>query len=215
MDFFFLGVIAITLLLVIVLIIYLVGRMNDLEKETKSVASKISDVAAHNPANQGPFAGLNEKKLWDAMTGKSVDGVSGALLEDVRLRYEPVLYKHIESLFEEGRLDAQMGVAASPENVKRINVLRGIVDSWLPPAQCNTIYQCGVDLVQKTADQRPMIRQLLDEACTTLYERTQFELKQPFSEILMGPSDANNAPDTTNTPTEGAVNQNPPNSPTT
>lgn len=197
-DFFFLGVIAITLLLVIVLVIYLVGRMNDLEKETRSVASKISEANASNPANQGPFAGLNEKKLWDAMTGKAVDGVSGNLLEDVRLRYEPVLSKHIESLFEEGRLDAQMGVAASPENVKRINVLRGVVDSWLPPAQCNTIYQCGVDLVQKTADQRPAIRQALDEACKTLYERAQFELKQPFSDVLMGPVEAPSAPNSDN-----------------
>ena len=185
MDIYVLGMIAIALLVIILLIIYLTARVNDLEKETQSVASKLLETAHQSASMQGPFAGLSGQALWEAMCGSPPQGMESSRLEEVRQRYEAVLSKHIESLFEEGRVDAQMGASSTPKNKRKINVLRGSVESWLPPDACNMIYQCGADSVNRPAGEMEIVRITLDDVCAGLYAKAGLELRQQPSQFML------------------------------
>lgn len=183
MEPLILAFIAIGLLVVLVFIIYLIDRVNSIEKETRQFAQALHE--QKEPASSGPFAGLSSKKLWDAMTGRIPDGMDPGLLVEVRERYEVVLQKHIELLYQEGVLDGKRGMSGEPKNTKIITTLRGPVESWLPTAQVNTIYKCGLDCSQLPPDQWDPVRQALDEAGQTLYAKALVQMRSPLSATLM------------------------------
>jgi len=187
MDLLFNAFIAIGLLMLLVLMIYLLDKVNSLEKDTKTAIQNFS-ATAKQPLTVavGPFAGLSTKKLWDAMAGRPPEDVPAESLGDVRSRYEAVLIKHIESIFEEGKRDGSMGVSSPPKNTRQITTLRGNVESWLPVSQVNAIYQCGVDIHQKPPGQHAEVLLALDDACKQLFDKTQIELLTPMSQTLMG-----------------------------
>ena len=105
----------------------------------------------------------------------------------LRQRYESVLSRHIEALFEEGRKDGQAGTHNRPQNTRRINTVRGSVESWLPGGQAQTLYQCGHDFATKGPGQWSVVRVLLDDAVQELYGRAQIEQRTRLSDSLMGP----------------------------
>lgn len=183
MEPFVLALIGIGLLIVLVFIIYLVDRVNGIEKETRRVAQSLND--AKEPPSLGPFAGLSSKKLWDAMTGRVPEGLDPSLLVEVRERYESVLFKHIAAIFQEGVQDGQRGLTGEPKNTKLLTTLRGPVESWLPSAQVNTLYKCGVDSTQLPADQLDAVRAAIDDVGQTLYGKALLPLVQPLSESLL------------------------------
>jgi DNA-binding FrmR family transcriptional regulator len=108
-----------------------------------------------------------------------------SVLVEVRERYEMVLNKHIESIFQEAVKDGQRGLTGEPKNTKLITTLRGPVESWLPSAQVNTLYKCGVDSTQLPADQLEAVRAALDEVGQTLYSKALLNLAQPLSVSLL------------------------------
>lgn len=183
MESFLLAFVAIGILVVLVFVIYLIDRVNSIEKETRQFSQTLSDQKGL-PA-VGPFAGLNSKKLWDAMTGRVPDGIDPAELAQVRERYAMVLQKHIEAVFQEGVKDGQRSLSGEPKNTKLITTLRGPIESWLPSAQVNTIYKCGSDSVQLPPEQLDPVRSALDEAGQTLYAKALINLPQPLSMTLM------------------------------
>lgn len=183
MEPFVLAFIAIGLLVVLVFIIYLVDRVNAIEKETRQVAKSLHDTK--EPVSMDPFGGLSSKKLWDAMTGRVPEGMNPSVVAEVRERFEVVLQKHIEAIFHEAVKDAQRGLTGEPKNTKVITTLRGSVESWLPSAQVNTLYQCGVDSTQLPADQLDAVRAALDEVGQTLYSKALLTLAQPLSVNLL------------------------------
>lgn len=182
MEPFVLAFIAIGLLVVLVFIIYLIDRVNAIEKETRQVAQSLSD--QKEPPSLGPFAGLTSKKLWDAMTGRVPEGLDPSVLVEVRERYEVVLHKHIEAIFQEGVKDGQRGMSGEPKNTKLISTLRGPIESWLPSAQVNTIYKCGIDSSQAPAEQWEALRAALDEAGQLLYGKALIPMPQALSASL-------------------------------
>ncbi len=194
MDIYLLGLIAIILLVIILLIVYLTSRVHDLEKETLSMASRLQETALQSATTQGPFAGMSGQTLWDAMCGSPPPNVDAARLDEVRQRYEPVLIKHIQTLFEEGRVDGQMGASGAPKNKQKISVLRGSVESWLPQEACNAIYQCGMDSVLKSEAEAEIVRITLDDVCGSLFAKAGIELRQALSDLLMPQPDAEAAP---------------------
>ena len=183
MEPFVLAFIAIGLLVVLVFIIYLIDRVNSIEKETRQFAQTLND--QKEPPPLGPFAGLSSKKLWDAMTGRVPEGLDPGALVEVRERYELVLQKHIEAVFQEGVKDGQRGLSGEPKNTKLITTLRGPIESWLPSAQVNTLYKCGLDSAQLPPEQLDAVRSALDEAGQTLYGKALINLAQPLSMTLM------------------------------
>lgn len=182
MEPFVLAFIAIGLLVVLVFIIYLTDRVNAIEKETRQFAQSLND--QKEPPSLGPYAGLSSKKLWDAMTGRAPEGLDPSVVVEVRERYELVLQKHIEAVFQEGVKDGQRGLNGEPKNTKLIATLRGPIESWLPSAQVNTLYKCGIDTTQAPAEQWPAVRSALDEVGQMLYGKALIQLAQPLSQIL-------------------------------
>ncbi len=183
MEPFILAFIAIGLLVILVFIIYLVDRVNAIEKETRQFSRSLK--GPQEARALGPFAGFTSKKLWDAMTGRIPEGMDPSVIAEVRERYEPVLQKHIEAVFQEGVKDGQRGMSGDPKNTKLIASLHGPIESWLPSAQVNTIYKCGLDSLESPSAQSDGLRNALDEAAQTLYAMALLTLRQAPSSTLM------------------------------
>ena len=183
MEAFAFAFMAMGLLVLLVFIMYLLDRVNSLEKETRQLTRPLN--APKEVASAGPFAGLSSKKLWDAMTGRLPDGLDPSTVDEVRVLYETVLHKHVDAIFQEGVKDGQRGMLGEPKNTKLINTSHGPVESWLPSAQVNTLYKCGLDSAQLPSDQLDAVRAALDEAGQTLYGKAMVNLAQPLSASLM------------------------------
>jgi len=189
MDQTLLAVIAIGLLTVLLLIIYLVDRVNALERDTRAAMHNLTPQAGALPPGhpRGPFGGLSGRPLWDAMSGAAQLEVDPGELPMMRQRYEQVLTWHIELTFEQGVRDAQAGTPQVPVNVRRINTLRGPVDSWLPDEPVNALYQAGQVYGRGNRQRWPEIRRTIDEIAGELFAKTQIPLMRRFSDLLMGP----------------------------
>jgi hypothetical protein len=183
MEAFALAFMAMGLLVLLVFIMYLLDRVNTLERETRLLTRPLN--APKEVASAGPFAGLSSKKLWDAMSGRLPDGLDASTVDEVRVLYETVLHKHVDAIFQEGVKDGQRGMLGEPKNTKLINTSHGPVESWLPSAQVNTLYKCGLDSAQLPSDQLDAVRAALDEAGQTLYGKAMVNLAQPLSASLM------------------------------
>ena len=183
MEAFALAFMAMGLLVLLVFIRYLLDRVNTLERETRLLTRPLN--APKEVASAGPFAGLSSKKLWDAMSGRLPDGLDASTVDEVRVLYETVLHKHVDAIFQEGVKDGQRGMLGEPKNTKLINTSHGPVESWLPSAQVNTLYKCGLDSAQLPSDQLDAVRAALDEAGQTLYGKAMVNLAQPLSASLM------------------------------
>lgn len=175
---------AIGLLVVIILVVYLVDRVNSLEKETRRMA-QVS--VAPTPVAADPWAGLSGKALWDAMTGRPPPHLSVATLQELRSNYEVVLQKHIQSLFDEGVRDGRRGLSAEPKNPRTIQTSVGAVESWLPGPQVNSLYKCGLDSTQLPPEALQPVRDALDEAGQQLFAKTEFPQTEPLSASLLPP----------------------------
>lgn len=183
MEAFVSAFMAMGLLVLLVFILYLMDRVNTLEKESRRFAQSLN--SPKQATNPGPFAGLSSKKLWDAMTGRVPEGLDPDTVEEVRVHYAMVLHKHIDAIFQEGVKDGQRGMSGEPKNTRLINTSRGPVESWLPSAQVNTLYKCGLDSAQLRPDQLDAVRAALDEAGQNLYGKAMVNLAQPLSASLM------------------------------
>ncbi|WP_416561308.1 hypothetical protein ACHEXL_04990 [Limnohabitans sp. yimb22184] len=173
---------AIGLLLILILVVYLIDRVNLIEKETRKVMSTISDNAARPAA---PYMGLSAKKLWDVMTGRSDEGLDSEAVSELRVRYQTVLTKHVEALYQEGFKDGQLGVGGEPKNTRLIATAKGQVESWIPSAQANALYQCGLNASQTPESDWGPIRAAMDEAGQLLWSKTQLEPAGALSDWLM------------------------------
>lgn len=186
MDALVQAAIALVLIVVLVLILYLADRIQSLERETREVARSV----AARAVPQGVFLGFSGKKLWEAMAA-GVNRVPPDIDHDawmqVRERYHALLPKHIEAIFKEGCKDGEMGLSGEPKNPRTINLVRGPVESWLPPPQVKTIYKCGMDSAQLPPEQWGELRTLLDEAEQFLYSKVGFERERPIVEKLLAP----------------------------
>ncbi len=183
MENLFNAFLAFGLLVVIILMVYLVDRVNSLEQETKRIGQMPAPAAA--PAAFDPWQGLSGKALWDALSGRPPGHLSSGMVDELRNRYEVVLHKHIQSLFDEGVRDAQRGVSSDPKNPRTLLTAHGPIDSWLPMAQVNTLYKCGMDSVLSPADGQQALRQALDEAGELLFSRVQMAQMEALSLSLL------------------------------
>ena len=184
MDAMLNALMAIGLLVILVLIIYLIDRVGAIEKETRQALSSIQQKNAAPPPLL-PFLGLSSKKLWDAMTGRPEAGMDPLAIFDLQEPYQIVLSKHVEALYKEGFKDSQRGMTGEPKNTKQITSSAGSVESWIPPAQANAVYQCGVQAAQTPESNWGPIRDALDEAGRFLFGKAQLDTSSPLSEWLM------------------------------
>lgn len=182
MDVLVNALMAIGLLTILILIIYLIDRVNSIEKETRQVMSTITETSARTTA---PFMGLSSKKLWDTMTGRSAEPLDAEAMTQLRGQYQMVLSKHMEALYQEGYKDGFRGVSVEPPNTKQVSTSKGSVESWIPSAQANALYQCGLNAAQTPEAEWAPIRAAMDEAGQFLLTKTQLDASSPLSDWLM------------------------------
>ena len=192
MDALLNALMAIGLLLVLILVIYLIDRVNSIESETRKVVSTLNENAAKMAT---PSMGLSGKKLWDVMTGRSSEGLDPQSVNDLRTRYPVILSKHAEALYKDGFKDGILGSPPSdPKNTKDIVTAKGAVESWIPTAQANALYQCGLSASQTPESEWGPIRASMDEAGQFLWSKAQLDVTSPLSEWLMPSSSDDMAP---------------------
>ena len=166
------------ILLVVVLSFYLIDKVNTMYKF--SVPAEIPKTYS-----DGLFGELVGKNLWDAMSGLPVQGIDPQLVENLKPHYEPILRQHIEETFMEGFRDGQAQKAGVPPNNRQIPTPRGSVESWLPLHHLASIYQAGSEFAIGDPQEHLRLQQNLDQVTAMLYARTNFELKDPYSETLL------------------------------
>jgi hypothetical protein len=192
MDALFNALMAIGLLLVLILVLYLMDRVNTMEAENRKMLRAINESAAKMAS---PFMGLNARKLWDAMTGKSTEGLDPQALADLHSRYPMILSKHAEALYKEGFKDGVRGSPpAGPKYTQDIATAHGTVESWIPTAQANALYQCGLSASQTPEAEWGPIRASMDEAGGFLWAKAQLYATSPLSEWLMPTAAEDTAP---------------------
>jgi hypothetical protein len=196
------ALIAVGLLLILVMVIYLIDKVNAIEKETRKMMMTLGEKPA-TPESSDPFMGLSGKKLWDAMTGRSIEGLDPDARANLRNIYQLVLSKHIEALYQEGFKDAIRGLPGEPKNSRLITTSKGQIESWIPSAQANALYECGYKAAETSQSEWGPIRASMDEAGQYLLGKTDLDNSTPLSDWLMPlstieatTSSAEGAPDT-------------------
>ena len=161
-------VIAVSLLLgivVLILIIYLISRVNDLE------AKAFSSQATANPAekkteneSQKVFGGLSGRQLWDEWVSIANGGDDQYGIKGDRDRFLALLELHVRSVIKTGMEHGAAGANEQPSNPLKIKMLRGEFESYLPSSQASRLYELGRELgASEDAQQRATLREALAE----------------------------------------------------
>ena len=161
-------VIAVSLLLgivVLILIIYLISRVNDLE------AKAFSSQGTENPAekktendSQKVFGGLSGRQLWDEWVSIANGGDDRYGVKGDRDRFLALLELHIRSVIKTGMEHGTAGANEQPSNPLKIKMLRGEFESYLPSSQASRLYELGRELgASEDAQQRATLREALAE----------------------------------------------------
>ena len=161
-------VIAVSLLLgivVLVLIIYLISRVNDLE------AKAFSNQGTANPAekkteneSQKVFGGLSGRQLWDEWVSIANGGDDQYGIKGDRERFLALLELHVRSVIKTGMEHGAAGANEQPSNPLKIKMLRGEFESYLPSSQASRLYELGRELgASEDAQQRTTLREALAE----------------------------------------------------
>jgi hypothetical protein len=174
---------AASIAVLVVLVIYLVDRFNGLERDTKEVLRNLQQSQQAKPV--GPYGGLSGRALWDALTGAAAVTIDELTLDGIRKRYRLLLGEHIEFIFREGVSDQPRGFDAVPANTRMVRTPRSQVESWLPGEAVEAIYRCGQGYALGDPAQMPDLRQRLDQVCSQLHIQTGLEVLQPASSALM------------------------------
>ena len=161
-------VIAVSLLLgivVLVLIIYLISRVNDLE------AKAFSSQGTANPAekkteneSQKVFGGLSGRQLWDEWVSIANGGDDQYGIKGDRERFLALLELHVRSVIKTGMEHGAAGANEQPSNPLKIKMLRGEFESYLPSSQASRLYELGRELgASEDTQQRATLREALAE----------------------------------------------------
>jgi len=194
MSNFMMNMISWVLLLLVILTLYLIDKVNHLAQIYEPPKPEAPPEPDPEPAGDLLFAGLEGKKMWDAMNGKAVEGFDSSLLDSLRPHYEPILREHISATFKDGVDEASESEPKTPSSQREIVTVRGHVQSWLPPQHVGSIFRTGVEFGGSYAkDPNPdvlaRLQQTLDSVTSMLYQRAGVTLDVPYSELLLSPTE--------------------------
>jgi Na+-transporting methylmalonyl-CoA/oxaloacetate decarboxylase gamma subunit len=129
-------------LVLMILIIYLISRVNDLEVRTFAALSQTQETK-QDPAAKAVFAGLTGRDLWDEWTSIANGGDDQYKIAGDRDRFLALLELHVRSLIKTGREHGASGISEPPSNPLKIKMLRGEFESYIPGSQAERLYQLG------------------------------------------------------------------------
>lgn len=142
-------VIAVSLMLgivLLILIIYLISRVNDLEARAFSNQTAASTEKKIENEPQKVFAGLSGRELWDEWVSIANGGDDQYRIKGDRDRFLALLELHIRSLIKTGVEHGASGTNEPPSNPLKIKMLRGEFESYLPSSQAGRLYTLGREL---------------------------------------------------------------------
>jgi hypothetical protein len=161
----------------LLVVFYMLDRLNELHKHAD--LQKIP----HKPDDS--FGGLAGKELWDAMIGIPLSGWDAKKLEPLKPRYEALLQKHLELLFEDGKLDAREGFAMPVRCDRVVPTLRGEIGSWMPHEYASGIYRAAQDLINLPPQEHEAVLSRIDDIGDALYSATNLPPTHPLSKVLV------------------------------
>ena len=189
MSNFMMNMISWVLLLLVILTLYLIDKVNHLAQLYEAPKPEMPPLPEAEPPSDILFAGLEGKKLWDAMNGKTVEGFDASLIDALRAHYEPILREHITLAFKDGLEDVDGSESRVPSSERRVTTLRGHIQSWLPPQHLGGIYRAALEFAgsykknpQSQVFER--LKQTVDSVTGMLYQRANIPLEVPFSDFL-------------------------------
>ncbi len=173
-------------ILLLLVFIGLVGVMLvaffTLEKVNDIATGKSPSKPRFNAADT--FGGLSGKDLWDAMIGVPMRGITPKEIQGLKPRYEVVLQKHLEILFEEGQHDGREGFPMPVRCERVVPTLRGEIESWIPHDYASGVYKVGYSLVTEPDEDHDKLREKLDEIGDELFYAAGLP-PIPLSKLLM------------------------------
>jgi hypothetical protein len=173
----------------VVLTLYLIDKVNHLAKLYEAPQPELPPLPEPEPPSDILFAGLEGKKLWDAMNGKTVEGFDASLIDALRAHYEPILREHITATFKDGLEESSGDESKVPSSMRKISTARGHIQSWLPPQHLGSIYRSAIEFAGSYAnDPDPQVflrlKQTVDSVVDMLYQRVGITNEVPFSDFL-------------------------------
>jgi hypothetical protein len=189
MSNFMMNMISWVLLLLVILTLYLIDKVNELAKIYEAPKPEAPLLPEPELASDLLFAGLEGKDLWDAMNGKQLEGFDRTLIEALRPHYEPILREHIVATFKDGLEEVGGNENFVPNSLRRIDTVRGYIQSWLPPQHLGSIYRNALEFASLDPHEPDMevlgrLKRSLDSVVEMLYQRVSITNEVPFSEFL-------------------------------
>jgi len=173
-------------ILLLLILIGIVGALLvmffTLEKVDNIQTGKSAQKPRFNPADT--FGGLSGRELWDAMLGVPLRGITAKEILPLKPRYEVVLQKHLEILFEEGQHDGREGFLMPVRCERIVPTLRGDIESWIPHEFAVGIYKVGYSLITEPDEDHDILREKLDEIGDEIFSATGIT-PHPLSKLLM------------------------------
>ena len=161
----------------LLVVFFMLDRLNELHQHADLQKTP------HKPDDT--FGGLTGKTLWDAMIGIPLPGWDAKKLEPLKPRYEAVLQKHLELLFEDGKLDAREGFAMPVRCDRVVPTLRGEIESWMPHEYASGIYRAGQDLINLPPEEHETVLSRIDDIGEALYSATNLPPRHLLSKVLV------------------------------
>ena len=181
MGNFLLLLILFVLASVLLLIVYLIDRVNLIEKQTVDRAA----TELKNSNASGPFRGMEGEDLWNAMSYNRMPPLEDSIIEEIKPRYEFILLKHVEKTFELGKDHALKKIESKPLNQITLPTLRGPVESWIPQNFCEEIYNAGFESIDANQSNIEEIKYKLDSSVVQLFDKVKINLTEPISNQLL------------------------------
>ena len=177
----------------LLVVFYLLDRVNSLHNQSIQTRAGLKKL----PTDSSYF-GLYGKALWDAVSGVTMPGFNEAMIESIKNRYEMVLQKHIELLFEDGTLDGREGFSMPISSERKVPTLRGDMISWIPHEFASGIYRAGHSRATLPKEEHGTIATSLDQIGSMLFPACGLP-PVDLSKLLMPDWEKESAP-TTETP---------------
>ena len=181
MGNFLLLLILFVLASVLLLIVYLIDRVNLIEKQTVDRAA--TELKNNNAS--GPFRGMEGEDLWNAMSNNRMPPLEDSIIEEIKPRYEFILLKHVEKTFDIGKDHALKNIETKPVNQITLPTLRGPVESWIPQNFCEEIYNAGFESINVNQTNIEEIKYKLDSSVVQLFDKVKINLTEPISNQLL------------------------------
>jgi len=196
-------------IVLVVLLLFVLGKLNWLENATNSLLEKIDVFPAtkigigsdQNDETDPYFYGLTGKKLWNCLTEPDDSDLSPQEIDEIRPRYSIVLVKAL-SKFILGEDNEEEYL----RNIRTVKTTRGKIDIWLPSKvidSCENISskiseleninvnenaeetERDIDLVEAKKELTKIIEQDIETLINDLVKKTKIKYNNEMSSDLL------------------------------